>query len=105
MRPHEPEMIVVRRYQERKERRLMRQSIKIADKLPWDEAVCVMTGALTRAIWREGGTLADAKATADIAHHAICADLDIWFSLEKRNRPANIVPLPFKRKKKYFRGG
>ena len=91
----------MKRFSRDKERKLQRKARNVDRKLEWDEAVCVLTCALTTAIWREGGTRDDAIATADIAHHAICRDLDSWFNMEKQTGSPRVIP--FKHKKGYLR--
>jgi hypothetical protein len=95
----------VNRFKKRKERRLARSSKNAAKHVvkgvSWDQAVCVLTGAITEAIWLEGGERDDAIATAEIVYHAICRDLLAWFDLAGRKKPRKI--LPFKRNKDYFK--
>jgi hypothetical protein len=93
----------MKRYKQRAERRLQRKSKKVFGKLPWDEAVTVLTGALTQAIWHEGGEIEDAIATAEIVYTAICRDLHSWSTLENRDNPKNVIPI--RRKKGYLRNG
>ena len=84
------------RFKARKERNLVKTSNKILKKLKWDQAVCLLTSAVSEAIWREGGEREDALATAEIVFHAICRDLNARFDGRK-----NVVP--FKRNPDYFR--
>jgi hypothetical protein len=86
----------VNRFKARKERRLTKKSNKIVKRFKWDEAVCLLTGAISEAIWHEGGQRDDAIATAELVYHAICRDLHARFEGRK-----NI--LPFKRNPEYFR--
>lgn len=86
------------RFKARKERKLVGGSNKILKKLEWDQAVCLLTGAVSEAIWHEGGAREDAIATAEIVYHAICRDLNARFDGRK-----NIVP--FKRNPDYFKKG
>jgi hypothetical protein len=91
----------MKRFNPRKERKLRRKARNIDRKLEWDEAVVVLTCALTTAIWREGGTHEDAVATAEIVYHAILRDLNGWFQMEKHTGEPRVVP--FRRKKGYLR--
>lgn len=91
----------MKRYKRRAERRLVRKSRKVIDQLPWREAVNVLTVALGRAIWQEGGGRDDALATLDIMHTAISECLNAWYDIEDRNTSLNVTP--FKRKKSYLR--
>ena len=91
----------MKRFNPPKERKLQRKARNIDRKLKWDEAVVVLTCALTTAIWREGGAREDAMATADIVHHAICRDLAHWFDTKKHTGEPAVVP--FRRKKGYLR--
>ena len=84
------------RFKARKEGRLIKTSNKLLKGLTWDKAVCLLTSAVSEAIWHEGGARDDAIATAEIVHHAICRDLNARFDGRK-----NIVP--FKRNPDYFR--
>jgi hypothetical protein len=84
------------RFKAREARGLVKTSNKILKKLKWDEAVCLLTSAVSEAIWREGGMRADALATAEIVFHAICRDLNALFDGKK-----NVVP--FKRNPDYFK--
>ena len=84
------------RFKARKERSLVKTSNKILKKLKWDQAVCLLTSAVSEAIWHEGGERADALATAEIVYHAICRDLNARFDGKK-----NVVP--FKRNPDYFK--
>ena len=92
----------MKRYKKGRARELLDRSNKIVKKLKWDEAVTILTAALTKAIWQEGGERDDAKATADIAYHVICSEIDCWHRLEVRKRPANVTPM--RRNKSYFKG-
>ena len=83
------------RFKARKER-LVGTSNKILKKLKWDEAVVLLTSAVSEAIWHEGGVRADALATAEIVFHAICRDINARFDGRK-----NVVP--FKRNPDYFK--
>jgi hypothetical protein len=84
------------RFKARKERRLIGTSNKILKKLKWEQAVCLLTSAVSEAIWHEGGERDDALATAEIVFHAICRDLNARFDGRK-----NVVP--FKRNPDYFK--
>lgn len=86
----------VNRFKARKERRLAKVSNKVVKRFKWNEAVCLLTGAISEAIWHEGGMREDAMATAELVYHAICRDLDARFDGRK-----NI--LPFKRNPDYFK--
>ena len=94
----------INRFKKRKERELARVSKKIAEGVSkritkgvrWNKTVCVLTGALSEAIWREGGRRDDALATAELVYHAICRDLNGLFDHEGK-------VVPFKRNPDYFR--
>jgi hypothetical protein len=88
----------MKRYKKRVEQRLVRKSKKVIDELKWDEAVNVLTVALGRAIWQEGGDLDDALATAEIVYFALCDGLISL--LGEGHGERNVIP--FKRKKKYL---
>jgi len=88
----------MKRHKPRKSRKLMKQARGVSKKLKWDDAVSVLTVAITKAIWREGGEYDDARATADIVHHAICMALDDYYCAGRKN------VVPFRRKRSYFRG-
>ena len=92
----------MKRYKIGRARKLVDRSDKILKDLKWNEAVTILTAALTKAIWREGGQREDARATIDIVHHVICAEIDGWSALEVRKRPANVTPM--RRNKSYFKG-
>jgi hypothetical protein len=92
----------MKRYKKGRARELLDKSDSILKKLKWNEAVTVLTAALTKAIWQEGGQREDARATIDIVHHVICAEIDCWSALEVRKRPTNVTPL--RRNKSYFKG-
>jgi hypothetical protein len=91
----------MKRFGLKKERKLQRKARNIDRKLEWDEAVNVLTCALTTAIWREGGTREDAIATADIVHQAVCRDLAAWFDGARPTGEPTVVP--FRRKRSYLR--
>jgi predicted dinucleotide-binding enzyme len=80
--------------------RLRKASRKIVEAQRRGEAVVVLTGALTEAIWREGGTNEDAVATAEIAYYAVVRDLNAWFAGTNK---ADRKIVPFRRKSKYLR--
>lgn len=92
----EEDRLRVNRFKARKERKLTKTSKKLAKGMHWKDEVCVLTGTLSMAIWREGGLREDALATAEIVYHAICRDLHNLFGHEGK-----IVP--FKRNPDYFR--
>jgi hypothetical protein len=80
--------------------RLRKASRRIVNAQARGNAVVVLTGALTEAIWREGGASDDALATAEIVYHAIVRDLNDWFALTNK---ADRKIVPFRRKSKYLR--
>jgi hypothetical protein len=86
----------INRFKKRKERQLAKVAHKALKGLEWDQAVSVLTGAVSEAIWREGGTRADALATAELVFHAICRDLHALFE-----GASKVIPL--KRNKDYFK--
>jgi hypothetical protein len=96
IRQREEDVLRVNRFKAREERRLAKTSKKIAKGVKWKDEVCVLTGALSLAIWREGGMHEDAVATAEIVYHAILRDLNNLFGGEGK-------VVPFKRNPDYFK--
>jgi hypothetical protein len=92
----------VKLHKKREAQRLIRKGSRISKKLPWNEAVTVLTVSLTQAIWQEGGERDDAIATAEIVYFALCRDLNARFDLKDRGKPINVIPI--KRKRSYLHG-